>query len=88
MHPIRKTNNFCRQQLLLPLSFQLFFHALGVNFDDAVSRDGVVFVEGGLLLVVVASDDLEVVWPKLFSVQFLNAIDKLNRRRVAVLCEE
>lgn len=88
MHPIGKPHNFCRQQLLLALSLQLLLHALGVNFDDAVSRDGIVFVEGGLFLVVVASDDLEVVGSELFSVQFLNAIDELNRRCVAVLCEK
>ena len=68
MHPIRKSNDFSRKEFFLPLGLELFLQALGIDLNNSMGRDGVVLVKGGFLLILISSDDLEVVGAELLRI--------------------
>lgn len=88
MHPIRQSHNLCREQLFSALSLELLLQTLGVDLHDSVSRNGIIFFICRLFLILVAIDDLQIVWPKHLCIEFLDAVDEFYGSSVAVLCEK
>ena len=53
-----------------------------------MGRNGVVLIKDHFLLIFISADDLEIVRPKVLIIDFLDAVDELDRSSVAVLREE
>ena len=88
MHPIGQPHNLSRKQILPTLSFELLLHPLRVNFDNSLSRNGVILIKSRLLLVFIAGDHLQVIGSEHFGVVLLDAVDKFDGSGVAVLSEK
>lgn len=50
--------------------------------------DGIILVIGRFLLILVTTDDFQVIWPEMFAIDFLNAVDEFDWSGIAVFGKE
>ena len=88
MHPIWQSNHLSWKQVLSTFRFQLFFHSFRIHLHNSVSWNGIVLVIGRFFLILIASDNLQIVRSKNLCIDLLDAVYEFNWSCVTVLRKE